>query len=174
MTFWWFLFTATIYKNIIYDSTPLNCVNDEPVCPFNHTDFQADVCDALLDVLKCTDLYCAVRNYNCVLRELLDKHAPEHHRVITLRHRPCSFSDDHIQEKRIRKQLEWRWRRTRSPSDRKLFCQQKVRVTKMLDDAATEFYSDMILENANKPRNLFKVMNLILNRKVDSPLPLPW
>ena len=29
-------FTATIYKNIIYDSTTLNCVNGEPVCPFNN------------------------------------------------------------------------------------------------------------------------------------------
>ena len=28
------LFTATIYKNIIYDSTALKCVNGEPVCPF--------------------------------------------------------------------------------------------------------------------------------------------
>ena len=28
-------FTATIYKNIIDDSTALNCVNGEPVCPFN-------------------------------------------------------------------------------------------------------------------------------------------
>ena len=27
-------FTATIYKNIIYDSTALNCVHGEPVCPF--------------------------------------------------------------------------------------------------------------------------------------------
>ena len=27
-------FTATIYKNIIYDYTPLNCVNGEPVCSF--------------------------------------------------------------------------------------------------------------------------------------------
>ena len=26
--------TTTIYKNVIYDSTPLNCVNGEPVCPF--------------------------------------------------------------------------------------------------------------------------------------------
>ena len=76
----------TLKKEMVYRK--YNCIN--------HTDFKADVGDAMLDILKYTDLDCAVRNYNRVLRELLDKHAPEHRRVITLRHRPCGFSDDHF------------------------------------------------------------------------------
>ena len=73
-----FFFTATIYKNIIYDSTPLNCVNGEPVCPFNcnislslrlkfNSDMHVDcvnhgICDSIKTVLfhnqflECNDL----------------------------------------------------------------------------------------------------------------------
>ena len=67
----------------------------------DYDDFKVDLGEAMRDVLKCPDLDSTVKNYNHVLRELLNMPALEHRRAITLRHRPCGFSNGGSQNHQI-------------------------------------------------------------------------
>jgi len=42
----------------------------------------------------------------------------------------------------------------------------------MLDKAEKTFYSELVLENSNNPKDLFRILNLILNRSVVSAFPV--
>ena len=73
--------------------------------------------------------------------------------------------------KRKQRRLERRSRKALLPADRENFVLQKLKLRKMLEDADTKFYSDLVMNNSSNPRALFKVFNDILNKQTQSPLP---
>ena len=42
---------------------------------------------------------------------------------------------------------------------------------KLLNRAHSEYYSNLVLENSNNPKSLFKVIDTLLNNKKKLPLP---
>ena len=75
------------------------------------------------------------------------------------------------EEKKKRRRLERRWRRTKSAVDRDKFVKQKLKLRKLLEDSDTAFYSNLVMENSHSTKGLFKVLNNMLNRRIESPLP---
>ena len=101
----------------------------------------------------------------------LDKHAPEQEKIITIRNKHRGFTDELREEKKKRRRLERRWRRTKSSVDRDNFVEQKLRLGNLLEDSDTAFYSNLVMENSQSTKGLFKVLTNMLNKKTESPLP---
>ena len=105
------------------------------------------------------------------MTKVLDHHAPLQKKIITPRDKRQGYNEDMKSAKREQRRLERRWRKTRLPADRDNFVAQKLKLRKMLEDADTKFYSDLVMNNSSNPRALFKVFNNILNKQTQSPLP---
>ena len=58
-----------------------------------------------------------------------------------------------------------------SAVDRDRFVKQKLKLRKLLEDSDTAFYSNLMMENSHSTKGLFKVLNNVLNKKTESPLP---
>ena len=65
--------------------------------------------------LKLTQIWFTVSK---TLRSLIDKHAPQKQRWISIRPKAPWYTSEMTEQKRIRRNLERKWRPTRSQSDR--------------------------------------------------------
>ena len=115
----------------------------------NHIKFAEDIQASELILNPKTDLDELVHQYDSVLRRILDKHAPELKRIITVRSPRPWYNDNITNEKRLRKQLERRWRRTQSITDRTAFKSQRNLVVDMIKEARRKYYKNRIDELMN-------------------------
>ena len=67
--------------------------------------------------------------------------------------------------------LERRWRYRKTNESKKAFKEQMKKYNKLLNRAHAEYYSNLVFENSNKPKSLFKVIDTLLNNKKKLPLP---
>ena len=114
------------------------------------------------------DLIC---QYNTVLSELLDKHAPLKKRMITLRPAAPWYTDAIRTEKRKRRKLERRWRASGLTVHRELYVNQCKLVNKCIFDAKMGYYSALIEENDSDPKKLFSSFDKVLHRKAKRKFP---
>ena len=133
--------------------------------------FNSDLCDKFESLQQLTDIDALVTAYNSTLCKILDKHAPEQEKIITIRNKRRRFTDDLREEKKKRRRLERRWRRTKSAVDGDKFVEQKLRIRNLLEESDTAFYSNLVIEDSQSTKGLFKVLNNMLNKKTESPLP---
>ena len=179
--------TSSFFDDLIsildrHDVAPYNLVI---VGDFNfHVNDDNDV-DAsnFLDILTAYDLTQCVKErthesghtlatlYNTISRNLIHKHAPEQKNFITVRSRHQGYTNEIREEKRKRRRLERMWRRTKLPVDRENFVIQKEKFRKMLEDADTEFYSSLVMENSGSSQKLFKALKKILKRRDEVVFP---
>ena len=135
----------------------------------NIEEFRKDIKDKLTVPSDClTD---SVRQYNQCMLELLDKHAPEKCKVITIRENSQWYNEDILTGKQTRRKLEKNWRENKTPDLHRSFQDQKVKVNEMMNDAKTSYYSGEILGRANDQAFLFRMMNNWMNKKQGTPLP---
>ena len=79
--------------------------------------------------------------YETVLKELLDKHAPQKSREIVMRPAAPWYTDDIREKKCERRRLERRWRRSRSQSDREVYSSQCQQVNRLLTTTKQNYYN---------------------------------
>jgi hypothetical protein len=133
--------------------------------------FRDDLKDALATLVITGNRSDMVNAYANTLSALLDKHAPEKRRIITIRHSQKGMTDEIKAERRKKRQLEKRSRRSNSEEDRHNYNVQRNMVNKMLEESESKLLSDTILQNSNNHRNLFNALNSIMDHKPASPLP---
>ena len=97
----------------------------------NHQDFEMDIKRSDLFNNPESDLDKLLVQFDSTLRNILNKHAPLIHRNVTIRPSNPWYSNEIAEAKRKRKQLERRWRKTKSEIDRNLFKQQRLLVSQM-------------------------------------------
>ena len=112
-----------------------------------------------------------VDRYNRTLSELIDIHAPEVHRTVTVRHHTPWFNDDIRQEREDRRRLEVQWRRNKTIENEDAFKHQRNKVEIMCTSAKRSFYLGILNDNKGNPKGMFKVIDTLLNRKQSQPLP---
>ena len=133
--------------------------------------FKQDLAHAITKTELSDDIELLVSQYNSVLHHILDKHAPEQTKTVTVRHHTPWYTDAIKQEKKNRRKLERKWIKTRSEDDRAKYQQQRNIVTEMISAEKSSFYSALVLEKRGDPKGLFKIINTLLHRKQDLPLP---
>jgi hypothetical protein len=101
----------------------------------------------------------------------MNQHASNKRRIITIMHTQKGLTDEVKEEKRIKRRFERQWRINKTSENRERFTQQRLKVNKMMESSEKDFYSNLVIENADNPKNLFRVLNSMLYRKSPTPLP---
>jgi hypothetical protein len=112
-----------------------------------------------------------VSQYDSVLRNLLDKHAPVIEKCIVLRPQTPWYTEDLLAKKRHRRRLESKWRKSKLEVDRQIYKEQCDLVNLTLDNEKTRYYSELIISNNNDQKELFNIVDKLLHRKTIPPLP---
>lgn len=89
-------------------------------------------------------------------------------RTVTIRPAAPWFSEEIKLERRVRRRLERRWRRTRLPKGRLRFIEQNRIVNELLLSVRSQYYTKLIDDNCLNRRKLFGIVGKLLHR---SPAP---
>ncbi len=134
--------------------------------------FKTDISSDISTFLEQTDdLDVLVNKYNSGLKEVLDTHAPEQQRTVTVRHHTPWYNDTLREEKKLRRSLEKKWRKSRLEEDRKSYQTQRQKVVNMVTEHKTVWYNDLIDEKAKDPKGLFNVIDSLLHKEKQTPYP---
>ncbi len=133
--------------------------------------FKTDIKLAMENITINDNLQDMVTLYNDKLIEVFDKHAPEQTKVITVRKHTPWTTEEIKPEKQLLRKLERKMKKTKLEIDKQNFKDQKLKYKKILDDKRTKHYSNLIEENSNDPKGLFKVINTALNKKENTVFP---
>ena len=117
------------------------------------------------------DLTPLVENFEITLTNVLDTHAPIKKRTITFGSYAPWYNDSIDVEKRKRRKLERRWRKSNLSTDRQLYITQCGIVNDMISDAKSIYYSSIIAENKGNQKVLFKTIDQLLQRKQEPCFP---
>ena len=113
-----------------------------------------------------------VDQYNHVLLDLIDKHAPEQTKVVSQRSRNIPWISDNIKaEQAIRRRYERKWRSTKLTVHRQMLTNQRDHVSDMCRAAKIEYYQTKIETCGSDQKKLYQVMNELLHRKGPALLP---
>ena len=74
-------------------------------------------------------------------------------------------------EKKKRRKLKRRWRKSTLSTDRQLYITQCALVTDMIRDAKSTYYSFIIAENKGNQKVLFQTIDQLLQRKQEPRFP---
>ncbi|CAB4003243.1 Hypothetical predicted protein [Paramuricea clavata] len=108
------------------------------------------------------DLVSLVNEYDC-LHTILDNHAPIKSREITLRPKAPWYTNEINDKKRIRRQLERKWHKTRTNADWNRYKQQCYAVNKLIDSSKSAYYTDLINNGSSDQKTLFKTVSNLLH-----------
>ena len=105
------------------------------------------------------------------LNDLIDKHAPLLQQTITVRPHARWYNEQLRDAKHVRRQLERKWRHSKTESDHEAYRKQCSIVAKELYTAKTEFYSNKIIDNQGDYKALFNIANTLLVNKNRATMP---
>ena len=138
-------------------------INIENFCEDIHS--SALFSDPSDDPETCYDQYCTV------LRDLMNNHAPERKKVVVIRPMVSWYNEDITSEKQKRRQLERKWRITKSTVYRKSYEQQRNNTQQEMQNAKRSDLNKQVTDCAGDQKQLFRIANNITYQKQDNPLP---
>ena len=96
---------------------------------------------ACLAITPAKDLSAFIDQYNTTLQDILNKHAPEKTKVITVRASAQWYSDKIDAGKKLRGKFECRWRKTKSLDDYNAYLLQCRRVQLLISSNKSDYYT---------------------------------
>ncbi len=133
--------------------------------------FSQDILSSPLHSNRENTLECLVNQYQNVLSDILDKHAPLRTKVVTIRPSAQWYTPDIDDEKRKRRQLERKWKSSGLHTDQDAFLMQSYKVDEMIFVSKKTFYNSVISDNPKDQKTLFRVVDKLLHRNSQTPLP---
>ena len=115
--------------------------------------------------------YLSDNSSNTYYIQLLDKHAPKQTKMTQLRPPSPWMSLEIIIAKRRRRYLERVWRRSRSPLDRSRYTKQLHLCNRMMSKSKSDYYTSLLSNNSDNPRQMWNSVNKFLHRDKSKPLP---
>ena len=111
-----------------------------------------------------------VSTYNDLLHSLLEKHAPLKTIVVTDRPSTPWYTQEVRHAKTLCRKYERQWRNTRLTVHRELYNSQKWLLRTLRDNAKAE-YIERKLKESTSSRDTFAVLNTLLHKSTEHPLP---
>ena len=130
---------------------------------------QADISGAFIDFSP-HDLSSAIGFYNDTLADIVEKHAPEKSRVVTVRADKPWYTAALSAEKRLRRKCERKYKNTQLESDKLLLKEQRNKYNNLLNSTKKDYIKNKI-ENAQSSKDLYMICDKLLNREQRSVLP---
>ena len=133
--------------------------------------FACDISESRLLSLQTSDPDELAEAYNSVLAELLNKHAPQKTKTVTV-HPPAPWYNEEImQAKRDRRRAERKWRQSGLCVHRDLYGIARDNVSMLIAKSKEEFYKDKINSSDDSQRSLFACVKELLGTANSSKLP---
>ena len=132
--------------------------------------FQTDVRKCINECTVNMNVEQLVELYNSILKNTLDEHAPFKTRLLPVR-KSAQWRDDHIvNEKRLERKLERKWRETDLTVHRQMYVKQR-NVVKRLSRNAMKAQHTLKITNCKTTKQLHLCSDNILGKCKTSPLP---
>ena len=137
----------------------------------NKTEFMSDIENSELIQAPYKTASLLSHQYFHTLRNILDKHAPEHE-CKTPQHVNKGFINSEIlAAKRHKRKLEREWRKDNSAINRSRYRAAVNHFNRLVECAKTKHYSDMVRENEDNPKALWNSIKKVLYRSPKMVLP---
>ena len=139
----------------------------------NIDNFKYDLqCSAIVkNINTTTDCNSYTELFTKTLSDIVNKHAPLRRSKVQNRQAKPFITPEIKAQKSVRSRLETVWRNTRQAVDKIAFQTQAKRVAKLITASKRAYYRDLVNNLQSKPRNLWSVLNKILNKSTNSTLP---
>ena len=111
-----------------------------------------------------------VESYNSVLKDIIDKHAPEKSRVIVVPADAPWYVSELVKEKRLRRKLERKYNITKVSVAKERLDHQRNIYYHLLTQAKQDYFKTK-LETAETSKDHYKMCDSLLNREQKSVLP---
>ena len=131
--------------------------------------FKSDINLALTSVDADT-VHDAVKQYNKVMSDTVETHAPLRMRKVTVRQQTAWYSDEIRSAKQERRRLERQMRKTKLTIHRQMHATQRNIVNRLTEDAKRKHFTSK-LGNAQGQKEVFQVASTLLFKKKQSSLP---
>ena len=102
--------------------------------------------------------------------DIVEKHAPNKSRVVTVRAGKPSYTAELSAEKRLRRKCERKYKNTQLESDKLLLKEQRNKYNNLLNSTKKNYIKNKI-ENAQSSKDLYKICDKLFNREQRSVLP---
>ena len=137
----------------------------------NKDDFCSDVLKSSLISSPASSLDKLCEQYHSELSHLVDAHAPLRKRLVSSRPVSPWYTEEISSEKRKRRQLERRWRKSQMFIDRQLYTEQCTVVKELIKSSKMMYYSTLIDDNKSDHKALFRIIDSLLHRKPEKLYP---
>jgi exonuclease III len=132
--------------------------------------------DILKSCLYCDEqdlsLDCLVELYNKTILALLDLHAPAKTKDVKL-HKEAPWYTEAIRAgKRLKRQLERRWRKTRLTVDRIIYKDHSKLLHTIVEATKMNYFTNLVQENAGDQKMLFRIIGNLLCDNIEKIFPL--
>jgi len=114
--------------------------------------FCEDLCDSYLLQKSYSHLNTLVEQYDRMLLSIVDKHAPDIQRQITVHSSAPWYTQEVADEKNKRRRLERKWRKSKMQSDRERYVHQCYVVNNIICNLKTTYYREMISQNSGNQK----------------------
>ena len=133
--------------------------------------FSSDLTSTFLQTSSPDTVTDLVHLYNTTLTVLTNKHAPLKKKTVKIKLSAQWYNGTIDKEKKKRRYFEKRYRTTYSPEDYAQYEAQCHVVNNLLETSKQNFYREKINEHSGNQKELFKVLNKLLNRKCEPQYP---
>jgi len=112
----------------------------------------------------------AISKYNTIMGNLLEIHAPSTSLTVTERTSTPWYNSSVRREKTLLRKLERKWRKSNLTIDFEIYRHQKLNLKSTRDRAKADYVQSK-LSDAKTSKDSFAVLNMLLHKKVEYPLP---
>ena len=137
----------------------------------NKTEFMSDIENSELIQAPYKTASLLSHQYFQTLRNILDKHAPEHECKTPQHVNKAFINSDILAAKRSKRKLEREWRKDNSAINRSRYRAAVNHFNRLVECAKTKHYSDMVRENEANPKALWNSIKKVLHRSPKMVLP---
>ena len=109
--------------------------------------------------------------FDSIARQIVNKHAPMITRTRKSNNNPPWMDAEFKRCREKRRKLEKKWKRSKSDEDRRNYEEQRLNCAQLSIEKQRKYYSNVIEENGNNQRSLFKVVNHVLDKNKIKTLP---
>jgi hypothetical protein len=133
--------------------------------------FKQDILSSDLYTAPANNLADKVKQYDYVLKTLLDKHAPEVTKKLAQKEPRPWMSDKIKSAKTKRRKMERRWRNTRLTVHREAFQAERQNVKDLIENEKAKYYKNKINDCEGDQKKLFGIVDDLLKRGKPTSLP---
>jgi hypothetical protein len=128
---------------------PRKEITYRPMKNFNLASFQSDLSKAM-DAFDTTtgSVSLVVDNYNAILEETLEKHAPLKKRTVTVHPQPPWYNDTIHEAKKERRKAEKKWHKTGLTVHKEIYKEKKMEVIHLIKNSKKDFYKDRLSQKS--------------------------